>query len=562
MQYNIFHNDFYEELPGLSWAYRLDVLLGESPEPILRLGNAVKEVDLPEAELKVQQAFFSGLVFRIPIRYKNSGTFSITFNDNKRLDVYRDLMRLFRRSYDNREQNNVPAREEFREMYQTIGYDYKRRKYSDLSQELSFVIYEIDPRKINYRDTQLVSEVNNEELRIVGLETNDPEVVAKYTIRDCYIENIEEITFDYSSEECVEWSLKVHFNSFKVDYQNQDKIYMPEYEPDGFEMENLDMTGYLPDSESRYIAKFDQKRENDVDLDGKAAKKRANINANLAYLKKVGDKAGAKQGTEIKIAVLTHKEDADESGMDAQGNYETMAQRTEAMRQEIQKNQQLIDEEYHVDVMHAAGISSYGNGTKEEVAQQAFQVLVKAASNPNEPGSYNYTAGTEVAAAAQLVAQGSENYKEETAMNAEEVQAAFMGSTMQQMNHSDDIAGTVENPSNNQTLSYYRSNRNTVEKNAQDQDVIAAIVAEAHNERQSIEHELAENSKFYNESKALLDRGLIPQEEWESRVDRYLKNRKELTDRSEANVAKVNKLLKEHPEQAKLIDKYYKESNK
>ena len=244
MQYNIFHNDFYEELPGLSWAYRLDVLLGESPEPILRLGKAVKEVDLPEAELKVQQAFFSGLVFRIPIRYKNSGTFSITFNDNKRLDVYRDLMRLFRRSYDNREQNNVAVSEQFREMYQTIGSDYRQRKYSDLSQELSFVIYEIDPRKINYRDTQLISEVKGEELRIVGLETNDPEVVAKYTIRDCYIENIEEITFDYSSEECVEWSLKVHFNSFKVDYHNQDKIYMPEHLPDGFEMENLDMTGY------------------------------------------------------------------------------------------------------------------------------------------------------------------------------------------------------------------------------------------------------------------------------------------------------------------------------
>jgi hypothetical protein len=123
-------------------------------------------------------------------------------------------MRLFRRSYDNREQNNVAVSEEFREMYQTIGSDYRQRKYSDLSQELSFVIYEIDPRKINYRDTQLISEVKGEELRIVGLETNDPEIIAKYTIRDCYIENIEEITFDYSSEECVEWSLKVHFNSF------------------------------------------------------------------------------------------------------------------------------------------------------------------------------------------------------------------------------------------------------------------------------------------------------------------------------------------------------------
>ena len=416
-------------------------------------------------------------------------------------------------------------------------------------------MYIIDPRKLNYKDTKLDLGLNNVNEEVInGLKANDPEIVAVYTFRDCFVENIETVEFDYSSEECVEWPIKIHFNEMSVDYPHQDKIIIPE---EDFKMEELTIPQF--EKPASYYTPKATKAKTEADVATDDAKSLAE---NLAYLKKIDEKLGAKQGTERKIAVLSHKEDEDENGMDAHGNYGTMAQRTEAMRQQVQENQEHIDEEYQVDVMHAAGISSYGNGTKEEVAQQAFQVLDKAATNQNEPGSYNYTAGTDVAAAAQRVAQGSENYKEETAKNAEEVQFAFMGSTMQQMNHSDDIAGTVENPSNNQTLSYYRDNRNTVEKNAQDQAVVAGMVAEAHNERQAIERERAENSKFYRESKQMLDRGEITQEEWSNRIDQYLAKNKELTDRSEASKEKVNKLRKENPEQAKLLDKYYKESNK
>lgn len=566
MQYNIFNNDFYEDMPGVPWAYRIDVFIGDPPQAITKLAKAVKEIDIPDAELETMDAFHAGLVFKIPTRYKNSNSFGAIFNDDKNLSVYKELLKLFRRSYDNREQTiksaiqNRVINNRYDNNFQSIGtgtYSGRdiARKYANQKEELMLNVYIIDPRKLNYKDTKLNLGLNNVNEEVInGLKANDPEIVAVYTFRDCFVENIETVEFDYSSEECVEWPIKIHFNEMSVDYPHQDKILIPE---EDFKMEELTIPQF-DKNDAPYLSDTPKaKTEADV-----AADDAKSLAENLAYLKKLDEKLGAKQGTERKIAVLSHKEDEDESGMDAHGNYGTMAQRTEAMRQQVQENQEHIDEEYQVDVMHAAGIDSYGNGTKEEVAQQAFQVLDKAVSNPNDPGSYNYTAGTDVAAAAQRVAQGSENYKEETAKNAEEVQFAFMGSTMQQMNHSDDIAGTVENPSNNQTLSYYRDNRNTVEKNAQDQAVMSGIVAEAHNERQAIERERAENSKFYRESKQMRDRGEITQEEWSNRIDQFLAKNNELTERSAASVEKVNKLRKENPEQAKLLDQYYKESNK
>lgn len=550
MQYNIFNNDFYEDMPGVPWAYRIDVFIGDPPKEIAKLAKAVKEIDIPDAELETMDAFHAGLVFKIPTRYKNSNSFGAIFNDDKNLSVYKELLKLFRRSYDNREQTIQSA-------IQTGTYSGREiaRKYANQKEELMLNVYIIDPRKLNYKDTKLNIGLNNVNEEIInGLKANDPEIVAVYTFRDCFVENIETVEFDYSSEECVEWPIKIHFNEMSVDYPHQDKIIIPE---EDFKMEELTIPQFDKEEET-YFSEISTKPKTDAEV----VKEKPNIDANLAYLNKVGEKVDAKQGTEKNIAVLSHKEDEDENGMDAHANYGTMAQRTEAMRQQVQENQKHIDEEYQVDVMHAAGISLYGIGTKEEVAQQSFKVLDKATSNPNEPGSYNYTVGDDVAAAAQRVAQGSENYKEETAKNAEEVQFAFMGSTTQQMNHSDEIAGTVENPSNNQTLSYYRDNRNTVEKNAQDQAVMAGILEETHKERRAIESERAENSKFYRVSRQMLDRGEITQQEWLNRIDQYLAKNKELTDRSEASVAKVNKLRKENPEQAKLLDRYYRESNK
>lgn len=199
MQYNIFQNDFYDDAPGLPWAYRLTVLLGDPPMPVEILEKSVKDVKLPDMELKTVRAFFGGKTFLIPTRYTNTGTFNITFNDDKNLSVYNKLLRIFRRSYDNRY-----------EIQQTAdGIDYMP-KYSDMSSSLTIKLEILDPTIMAKIDTQLN--------RLTELETNNPEVVAVYTFGDCFFETIDEVDFDYSSEECVEWSIPVVYNSIANDY--------------------------------------------------------------------------------------------------------------------------------------------------------------------------------------------------------------------------------------------------------------------------------------------------------------------------------------------------------
>jgi hypothetical protein len=63
MQYNIFQNDFYDDAPGLPWAYRLTLILGDPGQSILVLGKCVAEVDLPDLELKTYQIFHAGVSF-------------------------------------------------------------------------------------------------------------------------------------------------------------------------------------------------------------------------------------------------------------------------------------------------------------------------------------------------------------------------------------------------------------------------------------------------------------------------------------------------------------------
>lgn len=549
MQYNIFNNDFYEDMPGVPWAYRIDVFIGDPPQAIAKLAKAVKEIDIPDAELETMDAFHAGLVFKIPTRYKNSNSFGAIFNDDKNLSVYKELLKLFRRSYDNREQTIQSA-------IQTGTYSGREiaRKYANQKEELMLNVYIIDPRKLNYKDTKLNLGLNNVNEEVIkGLKANDPEIVAVYTFRDCFVENIETVEFDYSSEECVEWPIKIHFNEMSVDYPHQDKILIPE---EDFKMEEVTIPQFDKEEET-YFSEVSSKPKTDAEV----VKEQPNIDANLAYLKKVDEKVEAKQGTEKKKAVLRSNEDANSEGMVKGANFNTEANLAKAMQQEINEGQAILDEINNVSEIRAAGITSFGTGTEQEVAQQAFPILSNTLAN-EDPTGYGFGDPLAAAQGALNVGIASETHKEESRKNVEAVQHAFFGSLMDQMQHSDVVTSSVENPKNNQALSYYDSNRNTVEKNAQDQAVMAGILEETHKERQAIESERAENSKLYRESKQMFDRGEITQKEWENRVDQYLAKHKELTDRSEASVAKVNKLIKEHPEQAKLLDKYYKESNK
>lgn len=200
MQYNIFQNDFYEDGPGVPWAYRLTLRLGEPPIPIEIFEKSVKDVKLPEQILNTHNAFFGGMTFKIPTRYKNTGEFNITFNDNKLLSVYKSILNIFRRSYDNR----------FDALVDSDGNEYQA-KYSDMSQPLSLVVEILDPEVM----ARVVDSQLNKEFE---LETNDPEIVAIYTFGDCFFKDIEDVEFDYSSDEIVEWSIPVVFNSIDIEY--------------------------------------------------------------------------------------------------------------------------------------------------------------------------------------------------------------------------------------------------------------------------------------------------------------------------------------------------------
>ena len=214
MQYNIFQNDFYDDSPGFPWAFRLTIILGDPGTALEILGNAVKDVNLPDIERLVHTIFFNGASFEFPMRIKNSKTFSIVFNEDCKLRVYNSIKSLFNRSYDNRDVEVVDGK---RNMY--------RRKYSDLSMPMTIVVDIIDPTDLNLRDTKIVERTNAAgENTISGLESNDMRIVETYRFSDCFVESIDNLELDYSSEELVEWTMTVHFNSMTTEYPHQKKL--------------------------------------------------------------------------------------------------------------------------------------------------------------------------------------------------------------------------------------------------------------------------------------------------------------------------------------------------
>ena len=233
MQYNIFHNDFYDDMPGLPWAYRLTVFIGDPPQEILKLRQAVKEVQLPDMELMTFQVHFGGMNFHIPTRYRNSGSFNVKFYDDKNLSVYKQLLRIFRRTYDNRE-DKIDAAD---------GNKYAP-KYSDFSQEVIFLVEILDPRVTNNVDSNPTFRANAAREEVMsGTQNFDADVVAQYYFKDCFAEKLDEVEFDYSSEECVEWGTTIVFNDITNEYAGKNKIRL-----DSLDQESKQSDLQLPNS--------------------------------------------------------------------------------------------------------------------------------------------------------------------------------------------------------------------------------------------------------------------------------------------------------------------------
>ncbi len=205
MQYNIFQNDFYEDRPGVPWAYKVTVYAGMLQTPILVLSKGVKEVNLPDLELMTFRVHYGGRAFDIPTRYRNSSTFTMKFSERNDLLAYHALAGIFSRTYD----------------YES--------SYSNLSSDLHIKVEILDPQNLTQKDTQLDYDIaavgkGREETKNMGLKTNDADAVEIYEFKGCFLDKIDDLELDYSSEEIVEWGATIQFNEVKVTYPHQAKI--------------------------------------------------------------------------------------------------------------------------------------------------------------------------------------------------------------------------------------------------------------------------------------------------------------------------------------------------
>lgn len=337
MQYNIFHNDFYDDMPGLPWAYRLTVFVGDPPQEILKLRQAVKEVQLPDMELMTYQVHFGGMNFHIPTRYRNSGSFTVKFYDDKNLSVYKQLLKIFRRTYDDRE-DKIEAAD---------GTKYAP-KYSDFSQDLVFLVEILDPRVTNNVDSNVTFGTNaaGEEV-ITGTQSFDADVVAQYYFRDCFAEKLDEVEFDYSSEDCVEWGTTIVFNDIANEYAAKSKIELTSL---GQETKQQDLqipnTGG-PDSTSEFEPEEDQKVLTDNVFDSDAA---------VEYARSVLDDEKRKSKEERETAMAEARPHADESGMLSNGDYVTPKEREGAVEAVLQPEVEELMKNHKVKEFQKYGI--------------------------------------------------------------------------------------------------------------------------------------------------------------------------------------------------------------
>lgn len=359
MQYNIFHNDFYDDMPGLPWAYRLTVFTGDPPQEILKLRQSVKEVQLPDMELMTYQVHFGAMNFHIPTRYRNSGSFTVKFYDDKNLSVYKQLLKIFRRTYDNREDKIECA----------DGTKYAP-KYSDFSQDLIFLVEILDPRVTNNVDSNLSFGTNaaGEEV-MTGTQSFDADVVAQYYFRDCFAEKLDEVEFDYSSEDCVEWGTTIVFNDIVNEYAAKNKIKLTSLDQETKQPDLQLPNAGGPDSTSEWEPEEDQKVLTDDVFDSDAA---------VEYARGVLADEKRKSKEERETAMAEARKEADKNGMLSNGDYVTAEEREKAVESVLQPKVDALVEKHKVKEFQKYGIDlTADEKTVEKQAVAAQQAVVE-----------------------------------------------------------------------------------------------------------------------------------------------------------------------------------------
>ena len=555
MQYNIFNNDFYEDMPGVPWAYRIDVFIGDPPQAIAKLAKSVKEIDIPDAELETMDAFHAGLVFKIPTRYKNSNSFGAIFNDDKNLSVYKELLKLFRRSYDNREQTiksaiqNRVINNRYDNNFQPIGTGTFSgrdiaRKYSNQKEELMLNVYIIDPRKLNYKDTKLNLGTNNVNEEVInGLKANDPEIVAIYTFRDCFVENIETVEFDYSSEECVEWPIKIHFNEMSVEYPHQDKVIIPE---EDFKMEDIAIPEFDKADATYYTPKASTpKTEADVASD--QAKSAA---AEYARAKEELDKIKNEMKDRRESAEAAARKHADEEGrIEGTNDYVTARERLDANRKKAgevqeQETQAMLEKYDYYETRDKFGVDLV-NDSEEEIRAKVSAMQTEDLINMK----YNHTVLEWNNFADELVSR-KQNINREAGEIAKSIDTRFDITTRDE--------GAVDMNDTESTNQWYAKDKQGAaykdQKAAEIKELQNAIRAQEEDKAKAVDRQ-AKKRKQYVESKT------IGKQEFDDHLEVNLRDMKAADDATVESMKRYDEIKKNYKradvqeEPAKPLDK-------
>lgn len=426
MQYNIFQNNFYDDRPGVPWAYRLTVFTGDPPMDLVRLTQAVKEVNIPDIELNTFQVHYGGMLFYIPTRYKNSGNFQVRFNENKNLHVYKTILDLFHRTYDNRDEEIL------------VNGKIQNPKYSDFTRDLNVMVEILDPANFSLKDTK--TKLGNND-NLIGTESFDLDTVAKYVFTDCYVENIDDIDLDYSSEDCVEWSLNIKFNGIRKEYKDKKKVKI-ESSTDVNDDDGIAIPASNHDDDAYVPAK---KRKVDDTVFNQDIDKTSSVEAyNKAKRALEEEKRKAKEERENAVAKASAV--ANSEGMTPEGDYVTVKQREAAKEQVEAEVAEQLDQKYNVSEFAELGVDL--TAPKKEVVQQA-QNLENAVVMEGGQTRYDLPSWD----TSQQIVQKSEDLKKEASDADKEIDFAWRET------------GAVEMNDKSSTNKYY-SERQTDEQKA------------------------------------------------------------------------------------------------
>lgn len=187
---NIFHNDFYDRQVMPSWSWEASIVSKDpnvSQDTMVLFQNAVTQVEIPDLQMQTVQTQFRGLTFDFPTRLDNTGELSIRFNENSTLSLYRTMKQYL--------------------LLTSWNQSYVQDDSSDAFEPKGMLVY--IPFDIYVK---LFSPALGNEERY------------KFIFRNCFVMDISDVEMAYDSEECMEYTVKFHYN-FRLEGDDADEFF-------------------------------------------------------------------------------------------------------------------------------------------------------------------------------------------------------------------------------------------------------------------------------------------------------------------------------------------------